>query len=220
MKRLYAALREPVNSLTHWVGVLLALPITAGLVAWALMHHLSPWPFVVFGLSFLLLYLASASYHSFRVSERALRWLRKLDHSAIFLLIAGSYTPIAYFGLTGPWRLAVLGVVWGIALAGIVLKLVTMRLPRWLSTALYLGMGWIAVAFLPALSHKLAPGALVWLGIGGAFYTLGALVYATKRWGPGPAGRIFPRHWGFHEVWHLFVLGGSGAHVAMMLSLR
>lgn len=220
MTRLFTLLREPVNGLTHWAGVLLALPVTAGLVAWALWHRLSPWPFVVFGLSFLLLYLASASYHSFRVSERALLWLRKLDHSAIFLLIAGSYTPVAFFGLNGTWRWAALSVVWGIALAGVVLKLVTMRLPRWLSTALYLGLGWIALAFLPQFVRTLPPGALLWLGVGGALYTLGALVYATKRWGPGRRGRVFPRHWGFHEVWHLFVLGGTGAHVAMMFSLR
>ncbi len=214
MKRLYAALREPINSLTHWAGVLLALPITAGLIVWAVTHGLSPWPFAIFGLSFLMLYLASASYHSFHVSERALLWLRKLDHSAIFLLIAGSYTPIAYFGLAGNWRWAVLGVVWGIALAGVTLKLITMRLPRWLSTALYLGMGWIAMAFLPQFVHTLAPGALVWLAVGGALYTAGAVIYATKRWNPRPG--IF----GFHEIWHLFVLGGSGAHVAMLFNLR
>lgn len=220
MKRLFAALREPVNGLTHWAGALLALPVSAVLIVWAVTHGLNPWPFAVFGLSFLLLYLASASYHSFHVSERALLWLRKLDHSAIFLLIAGSYTPIAYFGLTGGWRLAVLGLVWGIALAGIMLKLFTMRTPRWLSTALYLGMGWTAMAFLPQFVRTLSPGALTWLGVGGALYTLGAVVYATKRWAPGRRGRTFPQHWGFHEVWHLFVLGGTGAHVAMMFSLR
>jgi hemolysin III len=214
MKRLVRTLREPVNSLTHWAGVVLAVPFLAVMVWWANSKGLNPWPFVVFGVSFGLLYLASASYHSFRVSERTLRWLRKLDHSAIFLLIAGSYTPIAYFGLSGDTSRIVLAVVWGIALAGITLKLVTMRLPRWVSTALYLGMGWIAVAFVPQLSQNLPASALVWLGVGGLLYTLGAVVYATKKLDFRPG--VF----GFHEVWHLFVLGGSTAHFAMMLNLR
>lgn len=214
MKRLVRTLREPVNSLTHWAGVVLAVPFLAVMLWWANGKGLSPWPFVVFGVSFGLLYLASASYHSFRVSDRALRWLRKLDHSAIFLLIAGSYTPIAYFGLSGDTSRIVLAVVWGIALAGITLKLVTMRLPRWVSTALYLGMGWIAVAFVPQLAQNLPASALVWLGVGGLLYTLGAVVYATKKFDFRPG--VF----GFHEVWHLFVLGGSTAHFAMMLNLR
>ncbi|WP_027480657.1 PAQR family membrane homeostasis protein TrhA [Deinococcus pimensis] len=214
MKRLILALREPVNSLTHWAGVVLAVPFLAVMLVWAHTKGLSPWPFVVFGVSFALLFLASASYHSFRVSERAQLWLRKLDHSAIFLLIAGSYTPIAYFGLGGTTGKVVLAVVWGIALAGVILKLVTMRLPRWVSTGLYLGMGWIAVVFLPQLARSLPVGALVWLGVGGLLYTLGAVVYATKKLDFRPG--VF----GFHEVWHLFVLGGSTAHFAMMLNLR
>ncbi|ADV66929.1 PAQR family membrane homeostasis protein TrhA [Deinococcus maricopensis] len=214
MKRLYAALREPVNSLTHWAGVPLGAAFLAVLLAWAHARHLPLWPFVVFGLSFIALYASSATYHSLRVSERALLWLRKLDHSAIFLLIAGSYTPIAYFGLHGDWRWRVLWLVWGIALAGITLKLVTMRLPRWVSTALYLGMGWIALAFVPQLARNLPVGAMVWLGIGGLLYTVGAVIYGTKRWNPRPG--VF----GFHEIWHLFVLGGSTAHFVMMLNLR
>lgn len=212
--RLRRVFREPANALTHWLGVVLAVPFIASMVLWANAKGLSLWPFVVFGVSFALLYLASASYHSFRVSERALKWLRKLDHSAIFVLIAGSYTPIAFFGLQDPWRVVLLSVIWGIALAGVILKLVTMKLPRWVSTALYLGMGWIAMAFLPQLARSLPVGALVWLGVGGLLYTVGAIVYATKKLDFKPG--VF----GFHEVWHLFVLGGSTAHFAMMLNLR
>jgi len=214
MIRLIRALREPVNSLTHWLGVVLAVPFLVVMLWWARDKGLSAWPFVVFGVSFALLYLASASYHSFHGSERALAWLRKLDHSAIFLLIAGSYTPVAYFGLTGELRFTVLALVWGIAIAGITLKLVTMKLPRWLSTALYLGMGWLAIAFMPQFMQTLPVGALVWLGVGGLLYTIGAVVYATKKLD------FIPGVFGFHEVWHLFVLGGSSAHVAMMLNLR
>ncbi|MFC4453238.1 PAQR family membrane homeostasis protein TrhA [Deinococcus sonorensis] len=214
MKRLYAQLREPVNSLTHWAGVVLAVPVLAGLLWYAQRHGLGAWPFVVFGLSMAALYASSATYHSLRVGERAMLWLRKLDHSAIFLLIAGSYTPLAWYGLDGLWREVVLWVIWGIALSGIILKLLTMRLPRWISTLLYVGMGWIALAFVPQLARNLPAAALVWLGVGGALYTIGAVVYGTKRWNPRPG--VF----GFHEIWHLFVLGGTGAHVAMMFALR
>lgn len=214
MRRLYAALREPVNSLTHWLGVALSGLFLAVMLLWAQGRGLSVWPFVVFGVCSALLYLASASYHSFRVSQRALLWLRKLDHSAIFLLIAGSYTPVAYFGLHGSMRWVLLGLVWAVACAGIALKLTTLRLPRWLSTTLYLAMGWLAVGFLPALVHTLPVAAFVWLGVGGLLYTLGAAVYATKKLD------FVPGVFGFHEVWHLFVLGGSSAHFLMMLNLR
>ncbi|WP_189003386.1 PAQR family membrane homeostasis protein TrhA [Deinococcus malanensis] len=214
MKRLLTAPREPVNALTHWGGVLGALVTAGPLLWWAQGRGLALWPFVVFSLSMLLLYSASASYHSFRPSARGLLWLRKLDHAGIFLLIAGSYTPVAYFGLEGVWRGAVLWAVWSIALAGVLLKLLTMRLPRWVSTLLYVGMGWLALVFLPQLSHNLPACALGWLAAGGLLYTLGAVVYGTRRWDPRPG--VF----GFHEIWHLFVLGGTGAHIAMMFHLR
>jgi len=207
-----AHLREPVNALTHWAGVLAALLLLGPLLAWAHARTLPLWPFAVFGVSMLLLYAASATYHSLHVTGRALLWLRKLDHAAIFLLIAGSYTPVAYFGLSGAWRSGVLGLVWGIALSGILLKLLTMRLPRWVSTALYLGMGWLAVAFLPQLARTLPTAALLWLAAGGVLYTAGAVVYGTKRWNPHP-------RFGFHEIWHLFVLAGTAAHAVMMFHL-
>ncbi|AWN23602.1 hemolysin [Deinococcus irradiatisoli] len=214
LPRLASSLREPWNGLTHWAGAALAVLALSGMVWFAAAHRLSVWPFVVFGLSMVFLYTASASYHSFRVSERALLRLRKLDHSAIFLLIAGSYTPVAYFGLSGLWQTLVLWIIWGIAISGVALKLLTMRLPRWVSTLLYVVMGWTAVAFLPQLARQLSSAALFWLAVGGALYSVGAVVYATKRWNPRPG--VF----GFHEIWHLFVLGGTGAHVAMMFALR
>ncbi|MPY66131.1 hemolysin III family protein [Deinococcus sp. SDU3-2] len=214
MKRLLTAPREPVNALTHWAGVIGALLLLGPLLGWAQARGLARWPFVVFGLSMVALYAASASYHSFRPGERGLLWLRKLDHAGIFLLIAGSYTPVAYFGLEGVWRDAVLWLVWGIAGAGVLLKLLTMRLPRWVSTLLYVGMGWLALLFLPQLALSLPGAALFWLAAGGVLYSIGAVIYGTKRWNPRPG--VF----GFHEIWHLFVLGGTGAHVAMMFHLR
>lgn len=213
MRRLLLSPREPVNALTHWAGAAGALVLLEPLLGWAHARGLALWPFAVFGVSMGLLYAASASYHSFRGSERGLRWLRKLDHAAIFVLIAGSYTPVAYFGLEGAARGAVLGLVWGVALAGASLKLFTLRLPRWVSTALYLALGWLAVLFLPQLARGLPLAALLWLAAGGLLYSAGAVVYATRRWNPSPT-------WGFHEVWHLFVLGGTAAHVVMMFQLR
>lgn len=211
---LIGSLREPWNALTHWAGAALALPVLLELYAHARAAQVAAWPFVVFGVSMLLLYAASACYHSFRVSESGLLWLRKLDHSAIFLLIAGTYTPLVYFGLHAHWRSGILLTVWAVALLGMLLKLLTMKLPRWVSTLLYVGLGWLAAAFWPQFSAHLSPAALAWLCIGGVAYSAGAVVYGTKKWNPVPG--VF----GFHEVWHLFVLAGSAAHVVMMFYLR
>ena len=211
---LLTAFREPVNALTHWAGVLAALLLLWPMWWWAERTGLARWPFTVFLVSMALLYAASGAYHSFRGSERGLVWLRKLDHAGIFLLIAGSYTPLAYYGLPGPWRDAVLYGIWGLAVAGVALKVLTMRLPRWVSTLLYLLMGWLAVALLPQLLRNLPVQAVAWLVAGGLLYTLGAAIYATKAWNPRPG--VF----GFHEIWHLFVLGGTAAHVVMMFNLR
>ncbi|MFC5847376.1 PAQR family membrane homeostasis protein TrhA [Deinococcus petrolearius] len=214
MRRFLNAPREPVNALTHWGGVAGALLILGPLLGWASARGLALWPFLVFGVSMALLYGASASYHSFRPGERGMLWLRKLDHASIFLLIAGTYTPMVYFGLGGGWRVGVLALVWGVALAGMALKLLTMRLPRWVSTALYLALGWLSLALLPEFVRTLPAGAVVWLAVGGVLYTAGAVVYGTKRWNPKPG------FFGFHEIWHLFVLGGTAAHVVMMFNLR
>ena len=106
-----------------------------------------------------------------------------------------------------------LRLVWGIALAGVALKLVTLRLPRWVSTALYLGMGWLLVLFAPHLLRSLSPAALVCLGIGALLYTVGAVIYATER------PRLWPGRFGSHDLWHLFVLGGTACHLMMMRAL-
>ena len=214
MRRFLNAPREPVNALTHWGGVAGALLVLGPLLGWASARGLALWPFIVFGVSMALLYGASASYHSFRPGDRGMLWLRKVDHAGIFLLIAGTYTPLVYFGLGGGWRVGVLALVWSVALAGMALKLLTMRLPRWVSTALYLALGWLSLALLPEFVRTLPAGAVVWLAVGGVLYTAGAVVYGTKRWNPKPG------FFGFHEIWHLFVLGGTAAHVVTMFNLR
>ncbi|GGJ25217.1 PAQR family membrane homeostasis protein TrhA [Deinococcus roseus] len=206
-------LREPINAITHWLGAGKAVILTVLLCIFAYRGGVHWWPFLIFGVSMFLLYLASASYHSFFVKDKVLLWLRKLDHSAIFLLIAGSYTPIAMLALPDKWRLWTMVIVWGVALAGVILKLVTMKLPRWISTVLYLAMGWMSVVLMPQLIAHFSWTPMVWMCIGGLFYSIGAVIYATKKLNPIPG--VF----GFHEIWHLFVLGGTASHAVTMFYL-
>lgn len=207
-------LREPVNSLTHGLGVLLAI---AGLVVLVVLSAGDPWrtvAFAIYGATMILLYLASSVMHGAKVRPGVLRWLRLLDHAAIFLLIAGTYTPIALVTLKAVspgWGWSVFGTVWGFALLGVVFKLVWLEAPRWLSVVLYLGMGWLALVAIVPLLQALPWSGLTWLLVGGLFYSVGAVVYARKR--PDP----WPGTFGFHEIWHLFVLAGSISHFVLML---
>ncbi|HEX2864808.1 MAG TPA: hemolysin III family protein [Deinococcales bacterium] len=206
-----AVLRRPRDfwsSVTHLAGCAASLVVTAWLV-WAARGGLW-WPFLVFGLSLSALYAASGTYHAVRVPPRALEWFRKLDHSSIFVLIAGTYTPVLMLGLSGSWRVVCLAVIWGIAVLGVGLKMVSVRQSRWVTALLYVVMGWLSLVVVGQLAARLPGSALVSLVLGGVFYTLGAVVYATRKFNPWPG--VF----GFHEVWHLFVLAGSAAHVVMM----
>ena len=203
--------RDPVSSLTHLAGSAASVIVTVALVA-ASSRGLW-WPFLVFGLSLTALYSASGVYHAVRLPARALEWFRKLDHSSIFILIAGTYTPVLMLGLRGPWRSGSLIAIWGVAAAGVTLKLVSVRQARWVTTLLYVVMGYLSVAVIGQLASALPGAAILSLVVGGVLYTLGALVYATKRFNP------YPGVFGFHEVWHLFVLAGSAAHVVMMFQI-
>jgi hemolysin III len=208
VRRTQKRLREPFNGLTHAAGclfafvgliVLLATAINAGrldqLVA-----------FGIFGLSLVALYLASSLYHLLPLSPVGVARLRKLDHVAIFVLIGGTYTPFCLLALGGGWKWGLLTLVWSLALCGVSLKLFWMGAPRWLSVALYLGMGWAAVIAAPTLLRVVPAGGMVWVLAGGLVYSAGALVYGLKR--PNPLPGVF----GFHELWHLFVVAGSACH--------
>lgn len=201
--------REPVNTLTHLFGALLAIVGTVFMLydSWGSASYLPLMASWFFGLSMIFLYTSSAVYHW--VSEqypKAILWLKKVDHMMIFVLIAGTYTPFVLIGLDEPLRWIVFYSIWSIALAGIILKLVWIHAPRWLSTLFYLGMGWISMAIFPLLTDEFAMGGYIWIGIGGFFYTAGAIIYATKK--PDPIPQVF----GFHEIWHLFVIGGTFSH--------
>lgn len=152
----------------------------------------------------------SALYHRVTWRPRVRRWMRRLDHAMIFVLIAGTYTPVALLALHGPIATAILWVVWGAALAGIVLKLVWIDAPRWLIVALYVALGWVSVAVLGRL-----PATIGWLGVaglatGGVLYTAGGVVYAARRPDPVPAT------FGYHEVFHALVLAALALHYAVV----
>ncbi len=203
-------LREPVNGLTHLIAAGVAL---AGLVLLLILGWGKPGKVVslaIYGLSLVLLFLASGLYHSVRARPVALRRLRKFDHAAIYLLIAGTYTPICFNVLSGFWKWGLLGIVWGLALVGIGVKLVFIKAPRAVNAGVYLLMGWSCVPGIRHILTALPPGAVVWLAAGGILFTLGAVVYVTK------ALNFRPGVFGFHEVWHVFVILAALAHFVMI----
>jgi hemolysin III len=167
----------------------------------------------LFGLSLIGLYSASAFYHLLPVSESAQLVLRRVDHMMIFFLIAGSYTPFCLIPLRGGWGWPLFYVVWGLTILGVLQSVFWIHAPRWLTTGLYLGMGWMAVLAIYPLSQTLTREGLYWLFAGGISYSVGAVIYALK-W-PDP----FPPHFGFHEIWHLFVLAGSASHFMSVRTL-
>jgi hemolysin III len=203
-------IREPVNGASHLVGLLLASAGTVLLLSMAS----GPWElaaFSVYGATLILLYGASTLYHLLPLSDRPLRALRTLDHIAIYFLIAGTYTPIALITLHSPLGWGLLGAVWLIAMAGIPFKLFFLNAPVWISTATYLGMGYLAVVAIVPLARAVSIPGLLWLGAGGLAYTIGAIIYSRQR--PDP----FPGRFGHHEIWHLLVLTGSACHFAFMV---
>jgi hemolysin III len=203
-------IREPVNAWSHLVGLVLAAAGTLALLRMA-RGHAQVVAFAVYGGSLVLLYAASTIYHTLPLPEHRLRPLRTLDHIAIYFLIAGTYTPLALITLHGALGWSLLAVAWAIALAGIPFKILWLDAPVWLSTAIYLGMGYMALLAAAPLAQAVSPGGLAWLLAGGLAYTVGAVIFAMER--PNPVPGVF----GHHEIWHLLVLAGSGCHFAFML---
>lgn len=199
----YPRAEEIANRLTHGAGAALGV---AGLVLLVVSsaRNGDAWHVVstaIFGATLVLLYTASTLYHSFS-GERARRLLRKFDHAAIFLLIAGTYTPFVLVTLRGPWGWSLFGVVWGLALVGVAMKFWFAGRFRVVSTLVYLGMGWLVLIALKPLVAALPAGGMKLLVAGGLCYTGGAVFYLWKR---------LPYH---HAIWHVFVLGGSACHWA------
>ena len=200
-------LREPINALTHLSGAFLSLIGTI-----ILFNHttlpLSPvtlLSILIFGLSLILLYTTSGIYHLVYATDAILLKLKKLDHSMIFILIAGSYTPFCLLSLSGAWKWSIISIVWSLALIGIILKVFWIQMPRVLSTSLYIGMGWIALFALKPLYASLSAGGFFYLVLGGIMYTIGGIIYGTKKPNLSP-------EFGFHEIFHIFVMLGSFCH--------
>ncbi|MBL9219542.1 MAG: hemolysin III family protein [Opitutaceae bacterium] len=203
MATTYTPREELANSLTHGLGAALSV---AGLVLLVIRaaQHGDAWHVVstaIFGTTLVLLYAASTLYHSLR-GERLKQRLRKFDHAAIFLLIAGSYTPFVLVTLRGPWGWSLFGVVWGLAVAGMTIKFWLAGRFKLLSTLIYVAMGWLVLVAIKPLVAALPAGGMKLLVAGGLCYTGGAVFYLWKR---------LPYH---HAIWHLFVLGGSACHWA------
>jgi hemolysin III len=204
--KMFSKLREPVSGLMHLGGAIAAL---VGQIVLLVMG----WPGVekivavlVYGLSLVGLFSASATYHLVNAGPKVTAALRKLDHSAIYLLIAGSYTPFCLLAFEGFFRWGMLAIVWTFAFVGIIVKLFYMGAPRWVSAVIYLLMGWLCVFAAGEMFDALPVFSLVWMIVGGVIYSLGAIVYATKIFD------FVPGKFGFHEVWHIFVLLGAAAH--------
>lgn len=206
-------LREPVNSLTHWGGAVLAL---IGLVALLIVGWSTPAKIIslaIYGVSLIFLFSASATYHMVQVKDKALEIFRKIDHAAIFVLIAGTYTPFCINAFEGFWKWGMLSIVWSLAVIGIIVKIFYIRAPRWLNASIYILMGWISVLAGGEMLAALPAWVFTWLIIGGVIYTLGAVVYMTKIF------NFKPGVFGFHEVWHIFVLLAAAAHFVAVLGV-
>lgn len=207
-------IREPGSALTHFIAMLLALCAAVPLLVRAAVHSgvKSLTAMTVFMISMVLLYAASTIYHSVNCSGRVLRIFRKMDHMMIFVLIAGTYTPVCLLTLPKPSGLMLLATVWGIALVGIFIKGFWITCPKWFSSVLYIAMGWSCLSVLGQLFSLLPLHAFLWLLAGGLIYTAGGIIYALR------LPLFDARHpmFGLHEIFHLFVMAGSLCHFVFM----
>lgn len=207
-------IREPGSAITHFIAMILAifaavpLLIKAGLSAGGQNFA----AMVIFISSMILLYGASAAYHSVNLTGRHLRIFKKIDHMMIFVLIAGSYTPVCLIVLDGQQGYQMLTLVWGIALAGMIIKAVWVTCPKWFSSMIYIAMGWVCVFVFGQLWNTLPTAAFLLLLAGGIIYTVGGVIYALKL----PIFNARHKDFGSHEVFHLFVMGGSICHFIFM----
>jgi hemolysin III len=204
-------LREPFSAISH---LLAGVAAAVGLI-WLLFASIDEDPLLrlslfVYGLTLLLMFASSAAYHGYNGSRGTRLLLKKLDHTAIYLLIAGSYTPICVHFFEGFWRGPFLAIVWSLAAAGVVLKLFLIYIPRWMTAGLYLMLGWLSVFAFGEILRAFPPGALLWLVLGGLFFSIGALVYIFKK------PDFLPGRFGFHEIWHIYVILGAFSHYILI----
>ncbi|NCB92704.1 MAG: hemolysin III family protein [Clostridia bacterium] len=210
-------LKDPGSAITHFIGMVLALLGAAPLLLKAAREpdNLHLIALSIFILSMVLLYMASTMYHSLDVNEKVNRRLRKIDHMMIFILIAGSYTPICLLVLNGNSGKLLCALVWTVAIIGILIKAFWITCPKWFSSVLYIGMGWLCVLAFSQLFHAMSRSAFGWLLAGGIIYTIGGVIYALKV----PLFDSKHKNFGSHEIFHLFVMGGSACHFVTMFLL-
>lgn len=206
-------LKDPGSAITHMIAM-----AGAALLAFPLIHkasYASPGATIsmtIFIVSMILLYGASSLYHSLDRSARVNKLLKRLDHSMIFVLIAGSYTPVCILVLPGQYGIPMLIYIWTLALIGILVKIFFIFCPKWVSSVIYIFMGWTCLIAFPVIRSNLAAGGFIWLLVGGIIYTLGGVLYALDL----PVFRRLPDAFGRHEIFHLFVMGGSLCHFICM----
>ena len=207
-------IREPGSAITHFVAMMLAMVAAVPLLVKAAVssNQVCLTAMAVFMLSMVLLYGASATYHSINVGGKILKLFRKLDHMMIFVLIAGSYTPVCLIVLGGDLGYKLLALVWGIALAGMLIKACWITCPKWFSSIIYIAMGWVCLLVFGELLDTLPKAAFLWLLAGGIIYTVGGVIYALKL----PIFNSKHARFGSHEIFHLFVMGGSICHFIFM----
>jgi len=204
---------EPLSALSHFIGALLSIAALVLMIIYAALHGTAAHVvgFSIFGASLILLYAASTIYHWIPKDRHAKLILRRIDHAMIFVLIAGTYTPLCITMASAAWGWSLFGVIWGLALIGIIIKAIGIQLKNWVSPVIYICMGWLLVVAFSPLVEWLPLYAIYWLIAGGLFYTLGVIFYGLEK--------VLPRTrwWGMHEVFHLFVVAGSFSHFWLML---
>ena len=206
--------KDPGSAITHFIGMLMAIFAAVPLLIKA--AHEPDRIYVisleVYAASLILLYAASTTYHTFDISKKVNTILKKIDHMMIGVLIAGSYTPICLLVLDRSTGIPLLTLVWGIALVGILFKAFWVSCPKWVSSVLYIGMGWTCVLAFTQILNSMSPVAFGWLLAGGLIYTIGGVIYALKL----PIFNNKHKNFGSHEIFHLFVMAGSACHFVVM----
>lgn len=207
-------IKDPGSAITHFIGMLMAIFAAVPLLIKAAREpeHIYIISLTIYALSLILLYAASTTYHTFDISEKVNTILKKIDHMMISVLIAGSYTPICLLVLKGRLGLILLAVVWSFAIAGILIKAFWVFCPKWVSSVLYIGMGWTCVLAFTQILNGMSQAAFAWLLAGGIIYTVGGVIYALKL----PLFNNRHKNFGSHEIFHLFVMGGSACHFIVM----
>lgn len=207
-------IKDPGSAITHFIGMMMAIFAATPLLIKAarepdMIHLVS---LSIFIGSMILLYAASTIYHTLDISEKWNKILKKIDHMMIFVLIAGSYTPVCLIVLDREIGLPLFALVWGIAIVGIIIKAFWITCPKWFSSILYIAMGWVCVLAFTQIINALSPTAFAWLLAGGIVYTIGGIIYALKL----PIFNSRHKNFGSHEIFHLFVMGGSVCHFVFM----